>query len=145
MLLALSIIESTFIKVTNGVINIKRSIKHHFIPQFYLNNFTETGDKNSYIWITDTFKCKQWRAYPSSIAYENRLYSLENKETKDVEEDLIEKAFSRLEDLAAPVIRDIINTEEIPSGDEYNILMTFIAHLASRTPVMIAQRRNQIP
>jgi uncharacterized protein len=59
----------------------KQPIKHHYIPQFYLfylSNFTETEDKDSQLWITDQKQCKQWKTSPSAVAYQNKLYSLEN-------------------------------------------------------------------
>ncbi|AFM40270.1 hypothetical protein Desaci_1240 [Desulfosporosinus acidiphilus SJ4] len=39
-------------------------IKHHYIPQFYLTNFSEDGTKNSKIWVTDQKLCKQWKLQP---------------------------------------------------------------------------------
>lgn len=120
--------------------NAKPPVKHHYIPQFYLSNFLESDNKDSQLWVTDLVQCKQWKASPSAIAYQNKLYSLENQDCLMFETDAIEKAFSSIESMAAPVIKQIITTEQLPSGKSYNILMNFIALMISRTPTMINQR-----
>jgi len=44
-----------------------------------------------------------------------------------------------LETKAAPVIQSIFNTLQIPSGEDYNYLMNYLALLAVRTPTQIEQ------
>lgn len=115
-------------------------IKHHYIPKFFLANFTEGGKKESKLWITDLKSCKQWQAAPPAIAYQNNLYSLEIENNNDNQTDAVETMFAELESMTAPVIKRIIEAERIPSGNEFNILMNFIALMATRTPKMITQR-----
>ncbi len=117
-------------------------VKHHYIPQFFLANFTETGHKDSKLWVTDQKQCKQWSASPSAVAYQNKLYTLE--EGTAGEPDAIEKAFSKIESMAAPVINEIIKKKRLPSGDGFNILINFIATMASRTPRIINNRTKTI-
>lgn len=123
----------------------KPPVKHHYIPKFYLSNFTETEDENSQLWVTDQKQCKQWKASPSAVAYQNKLYFLE--ETTDntfPEPDIIENAFSKVESMAAPVIKEILRTEQLPAGEGFNILINFIALMASRTPAIIIHRTEPI-
>lgn len=125
--------------------NIKPPMKHHYIPQFYLANFINPSDNNAQLWVTDLKQCKQWKAAPSAIAYQNKLYSLEeNKEGQNTENDIIEKTFSQLESMADPIIKEILKTERLPTGEGFNILINFIALMASRTPVMINQRAKPL-
>lgn len=120
-------------------------VKHHYIPQFFLSNFTETGNKDSQLWVTDQKQCKQWKSSISTAAYQNKLYSLEgNTEGTLNEIDAIEKAFSKVESMAAPVIQEILKTERLPTEDGFNILINFIALMASRTPTMIEHRTKPI-
>lgn len=60
------------------------------------------------------------------------------------EPDAIEKAFSEFEDMAARVIRQIIRTEQLPSGKDRNVLINFIALMVSRTPSMINHHMEHI-
>jgi len=84
-------------------------------------------------------------ASPSAIAYQNKLYSLEDStDNPSPEPDAIENAFAKVESMVAPVINKILRTEELPSGEGFNILINFIALMASRTPVMIDQRTKPI-
>lgn len=120
-------------------------IKHHYIPQFFLANFTDIGNKESKLWVTDQKQCKQWKASTSAVAYQNKLYSLEsNPDGMLNEPDAIEKAFSKIESMAATVIKEILETEQIPTGDGFNILINFIALMASRTPKMINHRTKPL-
>ena len=109
-------------------------------------NFTEDGKKDSKIWVTDQKQSKQWQASPSAIAYENKLYALENKDndTNFEEIDEIEKAFAAVESMAAPVIKQILKTERLPTGDDFNILINSISLMASRTPIMINNRTQPL-
>lgn len=117
-------------------------VKHHYIPKFYLANFTEAGHKDSKLWVTDQKQCKQWHASPSAVAYKKKLYTVE--EGTDAEPDAIEKAFGVFESMAAPVIAEIIKNKRLPGGDGYSILINFIAIMAARTPKMINHRTKAI-
>jgi hypothetical protein len=35
---------------------------HHFVPQCWLAGFTETGERNGRLWVTDLKKRKQWQS-----------------------------------------------------------------------------------
>lgn len=121
------------------------AIKHHYIPQFFLSNFMETESKECKLWVTDQKQCKQWEASTSSIAYQNKLYSLESDpECTFDETDALEKVFAKVESMASKVIKDILETERLPTGNDFNILINFIALMASRTPAMINHRTKPV-
>ncbi|HEY8390842.1 MAG TPA: DUF4238 domain-containing protein [Clostridia bacterium] len=105
--------------------------KHHYIPRFYLAGFTLSGSKDDFIWVLDQKNGKQWRAKAHNVAYQNDFYTLDIPET---EPESIEKEFSFLEGQAASVIKTIINTKSIPTGESYNVLMNFIALTIARVP-----------
>jgi hypothetical protein len=105
--------------------------KHHYVPRFYLAGFTLSGSKNDFIWVLNQKNGKQWRARAQNIAYQNDFYTLDIPET---EPETIEKEFSFLEGQAANVIKEIINSKSIPTGESYNVLMNFIALTIARVP-----------
>lgn len=107
-------------------------IKHHFVPQFHLALFTQDRTKDSILWVFDQTNGKQWGAVPGSVGFKKHLYRVD---IPDTEPDTIEDVFAYVEDNVAPIIKEICNNQVIPTGEEYNWLINYIALLAERTPV----------
>ncbi len=113
------------------MINIPTARKHHYVPQFYLGNFSLSGTKDDSLWVFDKKTNRQWKASIDDIACQRNFYTVE---FKDGTPDEVEKAFSKMEDIAAPIIKQIIETNAFPSQNDFMELITFIAISASRGP-----------
>lgn len=108
-------------------------IKQHYVPQTYLNYFTDKlGDLHIYLNNKDQF-IKQT---PRNAGYQKHFYTLDINGEKDysIEKMLAEHVDNRYR----PVIDKIENKETLTTTDKQN-LATFIAFQYLRTP---AQRRN---
>ena len=115
-------------------------IKQHYIPSSHLARFTVGRTKSSDMWVTDLKDKKQHVKTPNSIGYMKHLYTL------DVDEDTydryqFEKAFGELENEASQTFKRILKSERIPNHitqpTDYEILITYMALLAVRTPQKI--------
>lgn len=108
------------------------SKKHHFVPQFYLQRFAKPATKTGKIWVTDLKQDGVREGTPKSIAYENRLYGVDDPE---FDPDLVERDhLSSVEGMVAPIIANILARRAIPQGDDFRHLMYFVAIQLARTP-----------
>lgn len=110
--------------------------KHHYIPVFHLAGFTKKGTKDSTLFMFDSETGEQRELKPKSVAFAKGLYSVDLPDTSS---DVIEDIFMDLETKTAPVIRTLCETLRMPTGNDYNFLMNYIALLEVRTP-----RRREI-
>lgn len=92
-------------------------VSHHYVPQFYLKNFS-TNRKSIGLYILERCKYIQ-EASIKTQACKDHLYG---------EDSSIEDMFMELESHAALILREIINTHQIPdqSSPEYEALLFFI-------------------
>ncbi|MEF3304257.1 DUF4238 domain-containing protein [Paenibacillus sp. GYB003] len=104
---------------------------HHYVAQFHLAGFTKKETKESTFFVFDTMTGDQKELKPKRVAFSKDLYRVELPDTPP---DAIEDVFMDLESKTAPVIRTLCETLRMPSGDDYNYLMNYIALLAVRTP-----------
>jgi hypothetical protein len=104
---------------------------HHYVPVFHLAGFTKKGTNESTLWVFDMKSGNQWEAKPKSVAFQKDLYRVY---LPDTEPDAVENVFAELETKTAPIIHKICETREVPTGDEYNWLMNYLALLEVRTP-----------
>ncbi|OWA35580.1 hypothetical protein B9G55_13210 [Saccharibacillus sp. O16] len=109
----------------------KPARNHHFLPQFYLAGFTNQGSKNNQLWALDHQTGRQWEAKPRNVAFKKDFYNID---LPDNETDDFEKALAEIENLAAPVIKRVLETKQIPADQDYEIFICFVALLACRVP-----------
>lgn len=104
---------------------------HHYIPQFYLAGFTESGDKDDAIHVTDIREKKEFITNPRNVGAQRDFNRVD---IPGVEIDELEKSFSKFESKVAPVLSRIIQKKTLPSGEEMEILVNFVALLGTRNP-----------
>lgn len=110
----------------------KEPRRHHYIPEFYLANFTPTGEKDDFLWVLDKKQAKQWKAIPKNVAHQRDFYRISAEDLKATE---VEGILSEIEGEASLVIRNVIEKLRLPDDDkEFAILMDFIALMATRIP-----------
>ncbi len=124
-----------------------KKIKHHYVPHFLLAGFTDLGTKKGTLCCFDKDKIKQFQERPSNVAFEKNLYTVNIEGIEElVETDL----FSSLEVEAARIIREIIETHQMPKKghDDYDVLMEFLCFQRYRTlqfKETLNDITNQIP
>lgn len=103
------------------------------IPAFLLAGFTQDRHKDSYLVVSDLKEDRQWPSKPRNCGSERDFYATEKT---GVPNDAFEQFLATTEDAAAPIIRDIVETRQIPNKDttEFAKLMAFFGLLATRGP-----------
>jgi hypothetical protein len=106
--------------------------RHHFVPKFLLAGFTLNGSVDGDLWAHDVIEPRDWalRQRPRTVAFEtdyNRVAALDDPVA-------IEKSLGQQETVAAPIIRKIAETGELPTADRLRVLFEFVATLAVRVP-----------
>lgn len=104
---------------------------HHYIPQFYLAGFTSSGKKDGYLWVFDTSNGNIFKSKPRNVGKQKDFYKLDINE---IDNNIVEYTFAMIEDGTAPIIKNIIKNNELPKGEDFKILIYFLALLAMRTP-----------
>lgn len=105
--------------------------RHHYVPRCWLAGFTETGEKDGRLWVTDFSRRKQWPSTPDNAGHIRDLYRLSDPAPDPV---IVEKFFSRLEDLVAPLLKSIDRERRRPDSDELEALLLFMAYQWVRVP-----------
>jgi len=112
--------------------------KHHWIPKFYLSEWTDTGEKNGHLQVLDKQTGREWSTCPAKAAAETDLYTIDISEVAaKIGATEIEDTFATIEGAAAPVIKAINNGAAIPTGEDRENLIAFIALLAMRVPARL--------
>jgi hypothetical protein len=104
---------------------------HHFVPQFWLAGFTENGERDGKLWVTDLERNKQWESSPANTGHRRDFYRIEH----DLDPTVIEKAFSKIESQFAPLFRMLVHERRGPFASELKPLLWFVALQFGRTPV----------
>ena len=68
---------------------------HHFVPQCWLAGFTDSGQKDGMLFVSDLKRKKQWRCKPSEVGHRRDFNRVEDPALPDPL--AIEKIFSRIE------------------------------------------------
>ena len=114
------------------------SVKHHYIPRFYLAGFT---DENNTFFIYDKKTEKIWKSTPENSFFENHRNTgeMQNQKTKEIfKSDEPEKALSMLDGRVAPVIAALNKSnpeENALTPERLYLLRRFIFSIFWRSPV----------
>jgi hypothetical protein len=109
--------------------------EHHYVPRFYLAGFTKSGRKDGLLYVLDKRKRKSWGPVtPSYVAKATDFYKIDGPQ--DTDPATIETALSEIESQCAPVIFNIVQQKQLPSGAEFDIFLNFVALMASRVPAI---------
>jgi hypothetical protein len=103
-------------------------IDQHYIPKFYLKGFT---DKDKNLWVYEKHKPLR-QSKPKDEANRPDYYSLTESEQDD--KDAVEHALSRIESLAAPIVRKLVTPQYVLTPENAADLLLFIAFMFARVP-----------
>jgi hypothetical protein len=105
--------------------------RHHYVPRCWLAGFTETGEKDGKLWVTDIVRRKQWESSPGGAGFIRDFYRLSDDEVDPV---MVEKALSQIEGAVAPILKSIGQERRRPGREEFHTLLYFIAIQWARVP-----------
>jgi len=106
--------------------------RDHYIPQFYLRNFTDLHTPpghEPYLWVLDIDEASIKKRAPKKVASEKGFYDL----TDSKEKHEVERLYSRLESVVAPVVQRLDHGGEVCLESRV-ILATFVSSLKTRGP-----------
>lgn len=104
---------------------------HHFVPQCWLAGFTDTGQKDGELWVTDLARAKRWKSRPANAGHRRDFYRVSNPKLDPV---IVEKALSKMEDAVAPLLKSLDQERREPTEDEMDSLLWFMAIQWVRVP-----------
>ena len=105
--------------------------RHHYVPRCWLAGFTEAGEKDGKLWVTDLQRQRQWPSSPNNAGHIRDFYRLSDEQLDPV---IVEKSFSQIEDVVAPILRSLDREQRAPDGEEFSTLLPFIALQWARVP-----------
>lgn len=105
---------------------------HHYVPQFWLAGFTDTGEKDGRLWVTDLKRQKQWQSKPENAGHRRDFYRLTDDAAKDPV--AFEKVFSRIESAFAPLLKALDERPRGPYLNEWKSIFMYIAIQWMRVP-----------
>lgn len=105
---------------------------HHFAPQFWLAGFTDTGEKDGRLWVTDLKRRKQWVTTPQNAGHRRDFYRVSDQAFGDPV--VIEKLFSLIENAVAPILKTLGRGERRPNHHEWKSIFTYMAVQYIRVP-----------
>jgi hypothetical protein len=105
--------------------------RHHYVPRCWLTGFTDTGDRDGKLWVTDLPRRKQWRTSPGNAGFIKDFYRLSDEQIDPV---FAEKALSQIEGEIAPILRRVDQELREPGVEEFEALLYFIAIQWARVP-----------
>lgn len=104
---------------------------HHYVPEFYLTGFTLSGNRQDALWVLDQEQNKSWRTRPANVAHRRDYYRVD---IDGIEPDMVERTLAQFEGQAAEVLCSIREQGRIPEGDDFAVLVNFVALQATRVP-----------
>jgi len=112
--------------------------RHHYVPQFYLNGFTETVKGRKRLQIVDRDEGKTWSGTPDGAAHVRDFYAVDLGSGCDPM--FVEKAMAVCECKWATALSDTMERRAFSDDESFADLLAFVAFLAVRVPRI----RNQI-
>jgi len=116
--------------------------RHHYLPEFYLAAFSDTGTKDGSLTVFDNLERRTWPTKPEKAAHQRDFYRVD---LPDMEPDSLEKDFAKFESEAADVLRQIHLKKQIPDdNDGFDILLNFVSFTMVRVPAFREARRQNM-
>ncbi|MEE9454199.1 MAG: DUF4238 domain-containing protein [Paracoccaceae bacterium] len=110
-----------------------RTKKQHFVPRFYLENFT---DDHGQLWTHDSQQVTGRQTTPENTAYETNIYTPLDEDGNRIE--LVEDTLAEIESLAAGILPDLLACRPIATEPKINFSI-FLATMFARSPAQLRQ------
>ena len=109
-----------------------KSVRHHFIPQFYLKGFVEPQDV-PFLWVYRKDTGAIIKSSVKDTAVHKHYYSFKSKPLGTRDSQTIEKWFNNLETSVSMVFKKILNKQEL-NNNERSDFTSFLALTLTRVP-----------
>lgn len=106
----------------------QRSVRHHYVPRFYLERFT---DQKGRIDAYQRNTRKRFKTTTANVAVETDLYTIIDIDGN--ESDYAEKIIADIEARMAPAFEDLIGGDWPPNHETRGLIANFVALQATRT------------
>jgi hypothetical protein len=106
--------------------------KHHYVPQFYLAAFTDSGTVDGNLHVIDTTRLKTWVSKPKDAAHQRDFHEVDVGPESDPMG--VEKILGQFEGRWSTVLRSVLELRALPADNAFADLMIFIAFMAVRVP-----------
>jgi hypothetical protein len=97
---------------------------HHIVPRCWLAGFTESGENDGKLWVTDLSRKKQWLSTPGNSGHIRDFYRVSDP---SLDPAAVETALSKMEAIVAPILKAIDRERRPPHEDELSEMLQFIA------------------
>jgi hypothetical protein len=114
---------------------------HHYVPSFHLALFTLTGADDAELFVLDKQRRRKWASTPKNTAKSNNFYRIESDNGDPMG---MERVLSFVEGKCAPVVRDVVTNKRLPTGDDFDALLNFVALSFVRVPSIRATHSDFI-
>ena len=105
---------------------------HHFVPKCWLAGFTESGEKDGRLWVTDFKRKKNWPGTPAKTGHRRDFNRIDRPNVSDPL--AVEKALADIEGIVAPMLRALNDGVREPTPDERDHILEFMALQSVRHP-----------
>lgn len=105
--------------------------QHHCVPRFLLEHFATAGDSADQVYVFDLDEHRRWLAGPHVSARRRDYYRID---VAGEDPNAIEDLLGRIETEAAPGVRSLVETGRLPTGEDLDRLLRFMAVLGARVP-----------
>ena len=105
--------------------------QHHWIPQCYLKGFARSRSKKAKITVFDLKQKKLFETVPRNVGGSRDFNRID---VDGMPPDAVENALSGLETNFDRVLGSIIESVQLPEGDDLVLLMNFVALMSVRNP-----------
>ena len=105
--------------------------RHHYIPQWYLAGFTDTGTADGFVTVHDLIEDRDFRTKTHGIGAHRDFNRIE---VEGHDPDALEQAWSQFEGDASQAAGRIIEAGNIENQKDLSYLLNLVALLAIRNP-----------
>ena len=104
---------------------------HHFVPRCWLAGFTDSGENDGRLWVTDLKRKKQWPTTPANAGHIRDYNRLSHSQLDPL---VAEHWFAVIEGEYAPLLRSLRKKPRVPTTQESEALLSFMAIQWARVP-----------
>lgn len=108
------------------------TVNHHFIPQFYLREFSDAAEKRkAQLFVFDQSTKKTFRTLVRNIGARRNFFRIE---AEGFDPNHVEDGMAEIEGEIAPRLAEVIETKSFPSDDHFTSVMLLMGNVAVRNP-----------
>jgi hypothetical protein len=118
--------------------------RHHYIPQWYLAGFTDTGTADGFITVHDLVEERDFKTKTHGVGIQRDFNRVE---MEGLEPDILEKSWSQFEGDASQAVGRIIEAGNLGNMVDLSFLLNLVALLIVRNPktrTLMNQSKEQI-